>query len=565
MQEVGKYLLPGVNIYQGKFANIEQCILKSDKKTPYAFKLMLGNSENAELMLDRFINHLKKQKGVYKVRSFPDEYGKRNQKILIDHLLPGQGGVVFVLPLATEPLRKTLLKRYQYYHSEFDSITVLTQIMMSYRTFYSLQIPYRILNPGNVLRYNGDYVLTPPSTLFSQPEVLNPDSTLNNYDYLYTAPEILKKHSIDLFGKNEETKDGQNTEEDFYIQDNEIITSPNYIARFEAIVHKQDIWGMGVIFYRLLFGEFPFQHADSKNVNQAKESFLKPNWSNKKKYEESTFRWYWYYRHIMNNELMFPEKILVHKSIIDLLRKMLEKDPIKRISYLDMKKHDFVNYYMIMHRTKTKGIAYSINNISFKESRILTEKNARKEFKIELKNKLKKEIEKNKLRRKTLYEKHRKAELERKRKRANTVQPGTQTGGGFPAKPNTPAKSSLFGEDPKKYREKNQIKATNDYDIDRPPQTFTPQPSPGRQACVEFETGFESNLLSKIENAAESVRVGSERVQPARLQHRQRQTDSAPKDVFAVGQTTQNDKSVLAKKAELASESSHQGLHKKAE
>ena len=469
MQEVGKYILPGVNIYKGKFANTEQCILKSDKSTMFSFKLILGDSQKPELMLFRFLNHLKKNERVYKVRNFPDEYGKRNSKIIIDFLLPGQGGVVFILPMATESLKKTLSKRYQYFHSEFDSVTILTQLMMSYKQFYELQIPYKIINPGNILKYHNDYVLIPPSTIMYQPEVLNENSTLNDFDYLYTAPEILKKYSVEKFGMVEEIK--KSGDDDFYTEDKDIFVSPSYNARFEAIIHKQDVWSMGVIFFRLLFGVFPYQHQDSVKVKNTAESFIKPNWSNKKKYEECTFRWYWYYRHIMANELIFPEKVLIHKDIIDLLRRMLEKDPIKRISYADMKKHDFMKYYMIMHKTKTKGVTYKINSISFKESRIMKEKDARNEFKIALKDKLKEEIEKNKHRRKTLYEKHRKAKQERKRAKTDTSTNLYKIPEEKPI-PANPVQSNLFGVDPKKYRDNKKVKTNNDYSIDQPPENL---------------------------------------------------------------------------------------------
>lgn len=457
MQEVGKYVLPGINIYKGKFANTEQCILKSDKSTMFSFKLILGDSQKPELMLYRFLNALKKRQRVYKVRNFPDEYGRRGEKIEIDFLLPGQGGVVFILPLATEALKKTLSKRYQYFHSEFDAITILTQIMMSYKIFYELQIPYKILNPGNVLKFNNDYVLVPPSTLVFQPEVLNPDSTLNDFDYLYTAPEVLKKYSVDRFGLTDEAK-GKDSD-DFYSQNEQVLTSPSYGARFEAIVHKQDVWGMGVILYRLLFGVFPFQHPDSQRPKDLKESFIKPGWSNKKKYEECTFRWYWYYRHIMQNDLLFPDRILVHKDIVDLLKRMLEKDPLKRISYAQMKKHPFMDYYMMMHRTKTQGVTYRVNAISFQQSQVIREKDARKNFKKELKSKVKQELERNKERRKTLYEKRKKAEEQRKR--AQTQQ-NVDNLYRIPEEGKKP--STLFGNNagPKK--------SSNDYALDSGPR-----------------------------------------------------------------------------------------------
>jgi hypothetical protein len=146
---------------------------------------------------------------------------------------------------------------------------------------------------------------------------------------------------------------------------------------------------------------------------------------------------------------------------------MLEKDPVKRISYSEMKNHPFMKYYMIMHKTKQKGVAYRVNDISFQESRIIKEKDARKEFKVELKNKLKREMEKNKERRKTLYEKHRKAKLERKRAK-------TETNMKVIKEDKKEDRGNLFGKDFKKKDVQNDYgldsKPQNNYDIDSKPK-----------------------------------------------------------------------------------------------
>ena len=413
MQEIGQYLLSGKNIYQGKFANTQQCVLKSDKTIPFSFKLISGDSQALELKLIRFLNHIKRDNQVYKIRNFPDEFGRPNEKIILNFLLPSQGGVVFILPLATESLRKSIQKNSLYLPNEFDALNILNQVMMSYKTFYSLQIPYKVLNPGNILKYHKDYVLIPPTTLLYKPEVINANSTLNDYDYLYTAPEILKMYSIDKLGVVEDTK--FEVFNDFYSKGPEIYCTEDYQNRFETTIHKQDIWSMGVILFKLLFGVFPFQHKDSEVGKTQNESFLKSNWSNIKKYEECNFRWYWYYKHIMINDLHFPIKTMIQEDIIDLLQQMLQKDPVKRISYNEMKNHPFMKYYMTMQKKKLKGVAHRRGNVMFKEYKIINEKDARQEFKVELKNKLKPEIKKNKERRKTIYEKHKKSKLEHKK------------------------------------------------------------------------------------------------------------------------------------------------------
>lgn len=400
MKEVGKYKLTGEDIYQGRFTSIKKCCLESQNKDRYTYKFFKGTSENYELKLIRFVNYIEEQSGVYKIRTFPDQNGRVEQIIPIDYIFPEEGGVGFILPLSTESLRTTLSKRDQFCHSEFDSIMILKQIMMSYRIYYDLKIPYCVLNPGNVLRYDSDYVLTPPSTLMEQPEVLNPDLSYNDYDYLYLAPEILKQNSVDLSGSNETIVYDQISKENY----SEVNGLRNYANRFEEVVHKQDIWGLGVLFYRLLFGEFPFQQKDAKLNKQNQDEISRSNWSTQKKKRESIFRWYWYYRHIEVNELAFPENVIIHESVTDLLSKMLEKDPAKRISLGDLKKHAIFKYYREMLCNRTKGLTCRINEISFRKSRILTEQNMRKEYKIIVNKKLRKEIEQNELRMKTLSE-----------------------------------------------------------------------------------------------------------------------------------------------------------------
>ena len=405
MINIGKYSLPNVDICRGQFSTIQKCVLKNNMQNILSIKL-LSLETNENLMLDLFLKSLTDDQKVYKKRDFGDEKGNKCN-IDIDFIAVDKG-IAFVLPIATNVLNKLLEKRYEYFHSEFEALTVFTQIMKSYRRFYNLKIPYKLLNPANILQFHLEYVLTCPSTLITQPEPMNPDSTFNDYDYLYTAPEVLKAYSL-----NQKNEDSDLKNDDFYLENGQIHTNEEYNDKFERIIHKQDVWGIGVILYRLLFGQFPFQHPDTE-ASLKQDSFLKSSWTMKKKGNELVFRWYWYYQHIMTNPLQFPTKNIIHKSIIDLLNKMLDKNPETRISFGDLKKHPFLNYFILMHQSRQKGVVYRITQVEFQKCVLVKEKQARKNLKEIVRKNVKEEFAKNKQRRNTLKEKHRQARIKKR-------------------------------------------------------------------------------------------------------------------------------------------------------
>jgi serine/threonine protein kinase len=92
--------------------------------------------------------------------------------------------------------------------------------------------------------------------------------------------------------------------------------SPNYLSP-EMVKHQgatkvTDIYGIGAVLYELVSGTTPFYGNDLRTL----------------------------YNNIANKKLMFPE--FFSDTLKDLLKKLLEKNPKKRIRVIeDIKKHDF--------------------------------------------------------------------------------------------------------------------------------------------------------------------------------------------------------------------------------
>ena len=79
-----------------------------------------------------------------------------------------------------------------------------------------------------------------------------------------------------------------------------------------------DIWSLGICLYVMLFVDFPFIKEDQDDI----ESF---------------------YEDLKNEELKFPENNEVSNELKDLLKKILEKNPSKRINLEQIKKHPWLH------------------------------------------------------------------------------------------------------------------------------------------------------------------------------------------------------------------------------
>ena len=98
-----------------------------------------------------------------------------------------------------------------------------------------------------------------------------------------------------------------------------ILGSPLNMAPeiLEAVPYtsKADIWSLGVCFYQLLFGRFPYVGSDLNDL-------------------------YW---NIKKGDLEFPEEVSISSEAKDIIQRMLIADPENRISWFEIFSHD-INY-----------------------------------------------------------------------------------------------------------------------------------------------------------------------------------------------------------------------------
>ncbi|OHT16669.1 CAMK family protein kinase [Tritrichomonas foetus] len=87
----------------------------------------------------------------------------------------------------------------------------------------------------------------------------------------------------------------------------EIITEKGYNE-------KTDIWSLGILLYLMSTGRFPFEDTNTQNL----------------------------YKKIISHDVEFPEEPILNSSLKDLILKMLEKDPEKRYSIIDVISHPWV-------------------------------------------------------------------------------------------------------------------------------------------------------------------------------------------------------------------------------
>ncbi|KAF5141176.1 ribosomal protein s6 kinase [Vairimorpha ceranae] len=87
-------------------------------------------------------------------------------------------------------------------------------------------------------------------------------------------------------------------------------TAPEYILT-GIITQSTDIWQIGIILYHMLIGNTPFENDSYDTIKQG----------------------------ILTDDIIFPDFIDSHAK--DLICKLLEKDPSKRINFMQIKSHEF--------------------------------------------------------------------------------------------------------------------------------------------------------------------------------------------------------------------------------
>ena len=141
---------------------------------------------------------------------------------------------------------------------------------------------------------------------------------------------------------------------------------------------KVDIWSIGIVLFTICAGYLPFDDSNEQIL----------------------------LKKIVYSNIIYPSHF--SSNLKDLIEKLLNKDPEKRISILNIKEHDWLNKYIINYNFEnyfSKSIDYSIIktliNFGFEEKNILNslkndiESDIKTSYKILLREKLKEIIFKN--------------------------------------------------------------------------------------------------------------------------------------------------------------------------
>jgi len=96
-------------------------------------------------------------------------------------------------------------------------------------------------------------------------------------------------------------------------------------------IEKIDLWALGVVFYKMIYGKFPYNSKDKQNLNNIE-----------------------YYNLIQNNDLEFYDTFEISVELIDLIKRLLEKDIDKRISLNEALSHPIMARYQQLQSLKNE-------------------------------------------------------------------------------------------------------------------------------------------------------------------------------------------------------------------
>lgn len=179
-------------------------------------------------------------------------------------------------------LEKYMLRN-KYLFEEGQLQDFMVQFCRGYRVLLDAHVIHRDIKPENILLHNGTFKIADFGfAKFIKPEEVGINANLSSKGTpLYMSPELF----FDRVGSE-----------------------------------KVDVFSLGIVLYRMAFkGIHPF-HDETKRFKSIRE----------------------YGAHVESCPLRFPARHVRSKELVDLLKRMLEKDKDKRISWQEIFKHPFL-------------------------------------------------------------------------------------------------------------------------------------------------------------------------------------------------------------------------------
>lgn len=307
MKKIGNYTISSYIISSGKYSTIYQGV---DAKQNLVAIKEIKRTDFATNQVDiksPIIQDLLKLDNQYVIR-------------LIDVVEQGLF-IYFIEELGISNLAKEVKKNEIRGMTEKSALFNFSQILNGYKWFFKKNLVYRHLTPYNIIRIEHKLKLSIPSTIFN----LNVDNSneqvdLSNDEYLYFSPEQL----VDS----------------------------------ETIDHKADIWALGCILYVMLYGSHPWgdYSLPKKYINLKDPS------------KTIKYRNFGLYQFIQFNGLRFPQPNPINSTLIDLLKRMLEFDPAKRISLTELLNHPFLDYFSLLGKAHKEGSVVELTKSKFSPS-----------------------------------------------------------------------------------------------------------------------------------------------------------------------------------------------------
>lgn len=253
--------------------------------------------------------------------------------------------VYLVEELAKSTLAKELKTNELQTIGERKALLIFTQIMSGYKYLFKKGLIYKNLSINNVLKIDSEFKLSIPTTIIEDvPETLDKETFINQ-DFLYFSPEQL-------------------------------------ISEDKNLTPKTDIWSMGCILYKMIFGIEPWKDFD----------FPKKYFSSKELRKSQKCLYFCYYHFIKTVGLRFPQPNNVNPIVIDLLKQMLTLNIEHRISFDDMLKHKVLDFFYTLSKSNQSGEIINTTKSKIPESnykcpdiRKLIDENENSQVKDELK------------------------------------------------------------------------------------------------------------------------------------------------------------------------------------